>query len=210
MKSLGILLAGALGLMASGAAAGSPTFLFNDFGPGQSYYNYGTLVEPTYPTIDSFVSWNSGNLTQIDIAIQTFDTVGGAKSVTVSLWTDMGDLPGSELGSWDLSNLPIDSAQTSGDITTIAGISGISLTAGNQYWLKVASSVGDAAWSINSQEVFGQTIFSDGNAYPTIIGAFDALSSGVPEPGTWMMLIFGIGMTGYAARKRRQANAISA
>jgi hypothetical protein len=40
-------------------------------------------------------------------------------------------------------------------------------------------------------------------------GAFDLLSA-VPEPATWTMTILGLGMVGFAARRRREGMAIAA
>lgn len=199
MKSFGTLLAGALCatavIAAASAASAATTTLYSDLGPGQSYNGSSAWVAAPEKTM-SFVAAASGSVSQIDLALQNFSS----DSATVSLWTNSGGGLGAELGSWAVSGFPDFGSVSSGALTTIAEISGIALTAGDAYSLRVASS--GAAWNFNSQGVAAP----GGPA-----GAFDVLGvAGVPEPATWAMLILGVGMIGFAARRRNAVAALAA
>lgn len=58
--------------------------------------------------------------------------------------------------------------------------------------------------TIKSVELFNATGFKEGKQFE-----FD-LAAGVPEPATWAMLIFGVGMVGFAARRRTAGPVLSA
>jgi hypothetical protein len=88
---------------------------------------------------EQFTSLVSGNLTQIDVGL---GYVTGDNSATVSLWTSVGDLPGTELHSWGVTNQPV-FGSTGIQLTTInATGEGISLTANDKYFVVIEAATG--------------------------------------------------------------------
>lgn len=198
---------GAAAVAACSPAARAATVLFSDLGPGQSYnccsgYLVGTLPNGLVATpANSFVAAAGGAVSEIDIALQQ---EVGSDSAVVSLWTDGGNALGAELGAWSVSGFPLIGTTGAGDLSTITGISGISLTAGDTYYLQVMYvAPGLGGWPFNSQGVTGTVL--EGGAPPVTFptGAFEVLATGVPEPATWAMMILGLGLIGIAARRRR-------
>jgi hypothetical protein len=209
MKSLKPALAGwlaAAAVAACGPSAQATTILFSDLGPGQSYnccqgylVGKGPIGSVAVPA-NSFVASASGPVSEIDVA---FQQVVGSDSAVVSLWTNGGNALGTELGSWTVSGFPLLASIGAGGLSTITGISGITLTAGDTYYLQIMyNAPGYGGWPFNSQGVTGNVLESGSPAGTDLTGAFDVLAAGVPEPATWAMLSLGVAMIGCAARRR--------
>jgi hypothetical protein len=155
---------------------------------------------------NQFTSLTSGDVTQIDVGL---GWVTGTNAATISLWTSVGDLPGTMLGTWGISNQP-NFGSTSSIVATISVGPGISLTAGDQYFLVVEGAIDTwDAWNLNSQGVTGLLLQDSGNGWNMFpgntLGAFDVLTSpggGVPEPASLMLL--GSGFLAVASRLRRK------
>jgi hypothetical protein len=80
-----------------------------------------------------FTSAVSGNVNQIDVAL---GFGGGDNRATVSLWTDVGGAPGTDLsGLLPVSNQPVFGTTTT--ILTTVAVSGVSLIAGQQYFVVI-------------------------------------------------------------------------
>ncbi len=174
--------------------------VYNNFGSGFSYNccTGGTLGGPNSPVglIDQgvlFTAQASGNVSEIDVAI---GFVVGTNGATVSLWTNNNGVPGTQMGSWDISNLP--QFGSCCGYNAITGINGVSVTQGQSYFL-VGSTPNDTwdAWNWNSINDIGQVDYTqDGVNWTQVQGAtlytFQILSTGVPEPGTFVMLGSGV------------------
>jgi hypothetical protein len=216
-----ILLVLAAGISLGGVARqADANIIYSDFGPGNTFGATGREVEgtsefgggnnPAY----TFTPTASGTVSQIDLAL-----VVSSGSVVASLWTAAtgcgtgafsgscgGLVPTTELGSWTAPSPSL-------DISTISGITGVSLTAGTKYYLQLSagSPTTVAEWFDNSVGASG-TLYQCGGSnstftlclgYATIgtatIGAFDILSasSSVPEPASlalFSMAVVGLGL----------------
>jgi hypothetical protein len=186
--------------------------MFTDLGAGNSYNSSGgwTVAGPgpigEWGPASLFTAAIGGAVSQIDVGLSVIDD----GDVSVSLWTDVGGLPGVELESWSAT-----ATQSFGDccaVVTLAGLAGPNLTAGQQYFLAIIpGETTFAVWNENNQGVDGTVVSSsDGGAtWPYqqsgTLGAFDILggSASVPEPGT--VLLLGAGLLCLVARARKRA-----
>lgn len=184
--------------------------IYSGFGPGYSYECCSAWVVsgadasagPLAPAM-GFTAAISGDVSQIDVALSVYTGTG---NVTVSLWTDVGGFPGSQLGSWDVT--ATQSYDNCCAVVTIPVVAGPSITAGQTYFL---AAVPDSATDLdfwNEEGIPGQIAWSrDGWSTPYYneigpLGAFDILGgASTPEPATAMLL--GTGLLALLARRRR-------
>jgi hypothetical protein len=200
-----------------GSSANADT-IFNDFGPGYGTTLGGYCVDgfsaapicSSLPTGSAgltpgalFVSPGNFDVTQIDVSL-SYDE--GANSAVISLFTDVSDAPGTLLGSWAVSGQPDNPLP----VTTVGGISGVTLTGGASYFLEI--SPGDTetedAWNYNGLSETGEVYDPPFGGSDLTLPAFDVLGTPlapVPEPAP--VVISGMALLALVAvgRQRRRA-----
>jgi hypothetical protein len=200
-------------------ASAQQTF-FTDLGPQGDVYNccLGWTVSgsgatgSSFTAANTFVSMASGSVSQIDLGVSY---VEGPNSFYAAVFTDNNGTPGSQL--WREDNLS--SSQNVGGccgLVTITGISGLTLAAGQTYFIVLGpESLTGSTWEVfdeNNQGASGIDLYSnDGgqswhsNGQQTI-GAFDILGSSgtgtVPEPSS--MILLGTGLVGAFGSMRKK------
>lgn len=173
---------------------------------GQTWTSNGTTTLGAFDVLSQpqgiqsnanlFTSGESGNVAQIDIAV---GYVSGSNSFNVSLWTNNSGTPGTQLAAWNNLTSSTQYGECCG-LVTISGISGVSLTAGQQYFLVLSPSSLNSStseeWNLNNQLAAGLDVFSlDGGLTwnsrgQMTLGAFDVIGSdaggheGTPPPQT--------------------------
>jgi len=202
--------------------ASASTILFSDLGTPASYGNN--------PSIMRGGNGNSGNEITLarefmvsgagDFDVTQFDLAAVQNGVnpgtfTVSIWTNSSSLPGTEIGpSFDLTASPAPNDEHT--LVTQSGVTGITLTGGVDYWMVLEPrSLTDNSVVQWENNVHGSTSplvgtnsgttnwISDGNGANA---AFDVLGdpvvSGVPEPGSLILLAAGLAALPLVIRRR--------
>jgi PEP-CTERM motif len=198
--------------LASVPVASSADVIYSNLGAGNSYVccTGETISGPSsfsgfYSAQgNGFTSPGTYNVTQIDVALTN---ASGTNEADVSLWTSVGGLPGAILGNWIVTNQPY-FASTSNTLTTISGITGITLTSGDNYYVIAAPIASDTldAFNFNNTGALGPIVADSGSGFTGglccgVIAAFDVLGV-VPEPSTFAILGAGLASLGLIRRRK--------
>jgi hypothetical protein len=168
----------------------------------------GTPTGSTEYTLDGTDFWagqvtlQSGQIHAIEAYVNDF---GGGGSFTIALYGDKPTthLPGTFMNSW-VATFNTTSGQYGWN-----GVSGLTYdVVGGTYW--IALEVPDAGFNglvLNgAPNPLAKYAFNDGGflGYQAINDSFGLRVDAVPEPETYAMLLAGLGLLGFAARRRKQ------
>lgn len=221
MKLRSISLAAAAVIAAAVAGSANAGIVYQStpaLGPGVVYAcsdcsNDGTGFHAQ--SLDPFTLGASANITGVDVVTLNANGDSGLTGFTVDVYTSSSNASSlifSQTVTPTLVNSGPDPVYGSYDVLH-AALSGLSLTGGEQYWISFyASNLAIGATPGNNNGAIQWSPPGSG----TIVTNFPydleyaLYAGGVPEPSVWAMLILGVAMIGFAARRRRQGAALAA
>jgi hypothetical protein len=192
--------------------------IFTDFfGPGDGFnlsLNYtvsgpaSSLGSSALSPAAGFTPTGNDNLSEIDVALEN---VSGTNNAVVSLWTDSSGATGTELGSWNVSGLPIGS----GAVIVIDGITGITLTSSDTYFVEVAPGAANTydGWLLSESGTGLLDLGPSGPLYDPPVDpagstetepAYELIGEPVPVPEPASLTLFGSGLIAFGLARRRK------
>jgi hypothetical protein len=183
--------------LSSSIEGAEASMLFSDLGTAESYdSSHGFVIgKPPFSVSQAAEFTNAAagavSLDRVDLGLAY---ISGGNDAMVSLWTANQNTPGSELAQWSIS-LPADRTAPAG-LTSITGISGVSLQPGADYFVQVAAA-SDGIFSWNSNDVgattrmFSVTAGGPGQTTIATAPAFQLQGTLVPTPlpaSVWLIL----------------------
>jgi hypothetical protein len=194
-------------LLSTAVTAHAATITFNNLAPSpQYYYNFGNWTGNFLPNTYAISAMNftpsaTGTLDTLDLGL-TNQKIVGSSVTTLRLSPEVSGMPSAPI--WQANAT---AATIFGQLTSLTGIGGPTLTAGQTYWLEAFPPMDGVTldgWYTNNQGDIG-SIIGSGNFVPNT-GRF-ALRVGVlqaPEPSALALAVFGlISICIFATRGRR-------
>ena len=197
--------------------------LYSDLGPAGDLYDSGTFWNVCGSTsgapacssgsseiASEFTVGGTGSLvvTEIDLGLVNITGIPGTDTVFVEILSNNNNTPGTGIANamWDETALPSSDFGMCCDLVSITGITNVTLTGGQTYFMEVGpvSGTDDSwnGWYYNSTSTTGVVVTSTDAALTP--PAFDVLGgSSTPEPGSFVLLASGlIAMLSAACRRR--------
>jgi hypothetical protein len=189
------------------------TVIFSNLGPGGSYQagagqtvsgptSFGGRLDQAFP----FVSGGNFVFTELDIAL-TY--VSGTNNAVVSIWNDLGGLPGAVLTAFITGPLPAFGGCCT--LQVLTANNPVLFAAGQQYWVVAVANGSDSslAWNRNLANASGPgATRTDSGAFtfsPSLIpGAFQVSGDVVPEPSSTILMISGLMGVGLLPRRAKR------
>ncbi len=171
---------------------------YSNFGPGNTYGNFGQTIGGQFVNGYQFTSAAAGPVVGIDVGM------GSSGTFNLALYSDSSNVLGTSL--WNVSNIPVGSG--SPNPAQIEVVGGPTLELGQKYWLVASGPAPSAFWSPNTTSATGRWYHQDSggtsylnNATP---GAFAVRVAAVPEPGVICLAVGGLFLVnGFFARQAR-------
>jgi hypothetical protein len=212
------------GLAVCGSILRADTLIYSNFGDGYQYFDgsgvivadgsrdYSVAVELPALTADY-------DLTSVEFVAST-ESPGPSNSVSVSIYSDNGGVPGTDLETMTLNGqlAPFDGSLS--PVLSATSQTNPELFAGSSYWLVMdAPSYESVVWDLNSTLTYGylETNGTTGNWVDSpnpysgeTNGVFEVDgelvtggNSSAPEPRDWLLMAGGIGCIVYLRRSQR-------
>lgn len=175
-------------------------------------------LQPFQQIADNFVL-GAGSNTLTDISwsgsYYSSSTPTAADNFVIRIFSDLGGVPDiNPIYSFNVGNAVnridsgIDDTTWSIDIYNYsASVPSTTLTAGATYWLSVVNDTSGHTddWLWENSQTSGSSAFrlGDGNSWNPHSTELAFRISAVPEPETYAMLLAGLGLLGFAARRRK-------
>jgi PEP-CTERM motif-containing protein len=194
-------------LLIISATSNASTIVFDNLAPSPQYYfNFGnwsgSLTPNTYGiTAMNFTPSAGGTLDELDLGY-TDQKIVNTVNATLRLSPEIGGMPSAPI--WTGSVLP---TGTFGQLTTLTGIGGPTLVAGQTYWLEAFppnDGITLHGWYTNNQGDLGSIIGSGNYIANTSRFALRVGVNTVPEPSTLALAILGLVATGCFAKTLRR------
>jgi hypothetical protein len=221
------LIISALALCVCSLPAKSSTVLFSDLGPSTAPYDLtfgdyeaGSANPLGTPGLlaDQFIVAGVGNfsVSEIDLALANLGACC-TNGFSASIWTDVAGAVGTQVTGADWSGMVGVPACCATDLTPITGITAVTLSGGQAYFLVLGplSPTDFVIWNANNQGVTGDVQFLGLGGLTSDFGenstleAFEILgnseTANTPEPRLMPLLLFGIGFAGTLVYYRRKS-----
>ena len=198
----------------------SASVIFTNFGPSQGYdlLNYNIVgndfAGDNLAQGDTFTPGSTATFGDLQLALSC--SASCPDPFTVALTLDSGaDYPGTVVESFNVAGTSLGSVGVDNTPIMLTSVLHPTLSSGTQYWVTVSSDLNDTiAWSDNTTgDVSDQAVSSDGGttwfspsgATPSAYEVDSStVVSGVPEPGTFVMLAGMLPLLWFVRRLKRR------